>query len=55
MNCDDKILLFVFAERLQNIITSIVQNDQVGFTRRRHIECTIRKSLTFMKIMKIMT
>ena len=41
-NCDYKILAFVFAERLQNVITSIVHSDQVGYIKRRYIGCNIR-------------
>ena len=48
-NCDYKILAFVFAERLQNVFTSIVHTDQVGYIRQRFIGCSIRNIIDIYK------
>ena len=41
-NCDYKIIAFVFAERLQNIIAEIINTDQSGYIRGRYIGCNVR-------------
>ena len=47
-NCDYKILAFVFAERLQNVISSIVHTDQVGYIRQRFIGYSIRNIIVII-------
>ena len=41
-NCDYKIIAFVFAERLQHVISDIIHTDQSGYIRGRFIGCNIR-------------
>ena len=41
-NCDYKILAFVFAERMQKILSDIINTDQTGYIRGRYIGCNVR-------------
>ena len=41
-NCDYKILAFVFARRMQNVIAGIVNSDQTGYIKGRFIGCNVR-------------
>jgi hypothetical protein len=44
-NCDYKIIATVFAGRLQNVIQSIINPDQVAYIKDRYIGCSIRNLL----------
>ena len=41
-NCDYKIVAFVFAQRLQDVINTIINDDQVAYIKNRLIGCNIR-------------
>ena len=41
-NTDYKLVAFVFSNRLQNVIASIVNPDQTGYIKNRYIGCNIR-------------
>ena len=41
-NCDYKIAAFVFANRMQTVISSIINDDQVAYIKGRYIGTTIR-------------
>ena len=44
-NCDYKILTFVFAKRLGNVLDSIINFDQVAYLKERYIGTSIRNIL----------
>ena len=44
-NTDYKIITHVFAERLQDVISSVIHTDQAGYIRGRYIGCSIRNLL----------
>ena len=50
MNSDYKILAFVFADRLQTVIQSIINTDQSGYIKNRYIGCNIRNILDIYDI-----
>ena len=41
-HCDYKILTFVLANRLQNVIEKLISKDQSGYIKKRHIGNTTR-------------
>lgn len=52
LNTDYKILAKVLANRLQNVISSIVSSDQVGYIKGRYIGDNIRTMLDILDITK---
>jgi hypothetical protein len=44
-NRDYKIIAFVFAERLQSVISSVIDDDQSGYIKSRYIGCNVRSLL----------
>ena len=50
MNSDYKLLAFVFAERMQKVLSYIVHTNQSGYIRSRYIGCNIRNIIDIYDI-----